>query len=177
MRFLIRLALGLVLLVLASPPALAQSYAIDQGSLMVGGSASFTSTGSDDSDDDRFSSLLVRPMVQYFVMPGLAVGGELMLTRFSSGDQSATAYGVGPEVTYFFGGSERQLYPFVSAGFQFNRSEDENTFGYGASGGAVFMLTSSVGLNGSLYYRKIDYEDFGGNNTIGAAVGISAFVF
>ena len=69
--------------------------------LLVGGSASFTSTGFGDDDDDRVTSILVNPSVHYFLIPRLALGGSLTLRRQSFGDDAVTALGLGPRAAYF----------------------------------------------------------------------------
>lgn len=175
MRSIRGITLTLALL-LAAPALLgAQSYAIDRGSLLVGGSAGFTSSGSD-GDDSRLSQLLVNPQIQYFVTRGLAFGGEITVHRTSFDDSSGTYYGGGPSMMYFFGGDERPVYPYLSANLQLLRSGDENVFGYRAAGGAIVMLVDAVGVNGSLYYQAME-DDISSSDTYGLALGIAAFVF
>src|SRR5690606_33508685 len=89
MRSPFRLALGLALLLLAPSLVQAQSYAIDKGSLMIGGTAGFSSTGGEGTDD-RLTQILINPSLQYFVTRGLAFGGEVTLQHFSRGDSEAT---------------------------------------------------------------------------------------
>src|SRR5690606_21219063 len=106
------------LLVLAFTSVEGQEYAVDRGSVLMGGSASFTNTGSDDSDE-RTSRLLLQPRAQYFVAKGLAIGGSVTLSRYADDDDSSTTVGIGPQVSYYFGAAQRQrAYPFVSANLQ-----------------------------------------------------------
>lgn len=176
MRSPVRLALMLALLLLAPSLVQAQSYAIDKGSLMIGGTAGFSSTGGDGSDD-RLTQIFINPSLQYFVTRGLAFGGDVAVQHFSQGDGGSTTYGVGPAVTYFFGGDERPVYPYLSGSVQLLRGhDDETSVGYGASAGAIMMLMDAVGLDGSIYYQTTEDDDFS-RNTFGLAVGIAAFVF
>lgn len=175
MRSPLRLALALALLPLAPTLVEAQSYAIDKGSLMIGGTAGFSSTGGDGSDD-RFTQIFLNPSLQYFVTRGLAFGGDVTLQHFSQGDSESTTYGVGPAVSYFFGGNERPVYPYLSGSVQLLRGNGETSVGYSASAGAILMLMDAVGLDGSIYYHISEDDDIS-RNTFGLAVGIAAFVF
>ncbi len=183
-----RLALLAGLLAALPAAAAAQSYPTDRGSLLLGGGAGFSSSGSSvdgEEQGNRSTYLSLSPNVQYFVVPGLAVGGSLSVSRQSNGDASITSYGIGPEVSYYFGKGERSLYPFVSAGvryFRNNGSDDFSTssLGYGASTGAVFMFNRSVGLRTSLYYNanQFEVEDTEiDNDQFGVGIGFTAFTF
>lgn len=177
---------GLSASALAAPVS-AQSYATDQGSFVLGGSAGFSSTGhSSDgvSADERITSLHASPTVQYFVRPGLSLGGSVVLSRQSQGESSLATVGAGPTVSYFFGGPDRSVYPFVSADALYLNTESEGSsssnLGYRGSVGALVMLSRSVGLNASLYYQEqgTDGDDFEfDTDTYGLAVGFSAFTF
>jgi hypothetical protein len=174
--------LALPLLALLPVSASAQSYAVDRGSVLVGGSASWTSADTGDSDGGRLSTLLLNPSVLYFVAPGLALGGDATLARYARDDYSSTSVGVGPAIAYYFGGSRRSLYPFLSANVHYARSglgdgTSGSAWSYSGSAGAVAMLADAVGINGSLFYRN-ERDDLGDwRNTVGLAFGISAFVF
>ena len=159
------------------------TYALDRGSLIIGGEASFTSSGID-GDDDRTTTLMVNPAVQYFVRPRLALGGELNLARYSVGDQSVTLFGVGPRITYFFGGPDTRLHPLLSGSVSWVRSsygddQSDSQAGYRAAAGALYRLTRSVGITGELFYQgEIENSDEDlGLNTFGLQFGIAAFVF
>jgi hypothetical protein len=175
---------------------LAQSYAVDRGSVLIDGQASFTSTGAEvngEEADDRVTQLSISPSLQYFLLPGLAVGGEIRFSRRSDEDDTSWAYGIGPAVTYYFGAAaDRYWYPYLGATFQLIREErnrdegpdpaDITTRGYKGAAGAVFMISRSVGFNVELFYQVFEQEledsdaEFEAN-TYGLAIGISAFVF
>src|SRR5262245_41546838 len=74
----IRCCLIIATLALASANGL-QAQATGRGSILIGGSGSFTSSGSGDSV--RTTVIDFQPSVQYFIQRGLAVGGELTLGR------------------------------------------------------------------------------------------------
>jgi hypothetical protein len=175
-------ALLLPLLALLTIPASAQSYAVDRGSVLVGGSAGWSSADTGDDSSGRFTTLLLNPSALYFVAPGLAMGGDATLVRYGRDDNSSTSVGVGPTIAYYFGGGPRPVYPFLSANIHYARGGlgtdgAYSTWNYSASAGAVAMLADAVGINGSLYFRN-DRDDVDNwHNTVGLAFGISAFVF
>lgn len=163
----------------------AQNSPVDQGSVLVGGDASLTSTAadSDAASDDRTTQFVLNPTSQYFIIPGVAVGGDVLFGYASDGNASVTRYGIGPAATYFFGrGDERSIYPFLSGSVGVIRVRDNNldTSGtqtsYRGAGGVLFMLTRSVGITGELFVQRTDGNQLQ-TNTFGLAFGVSAFVF
>lgn len=163
----------------------AQTSALDRGSINIAGDAAFTSSGSaSNGDDDRTTQLIIRPTAQYFVIPGLALGGEVVVAHTSRDNNSSTSIGAGPSVAYYFGRGERTVHPFVSASLTVLRTSFENDFtdqstsatAYRGSGGILLMLSRSVGITGELFYQGQNSEDFD-RNTYGLAFGVSAFVF
>ena len=170
---------------------LAQSYAVDRGSVLIDGQASFTSTGTGEEDEDRVTQLSINPALQYFILPGLALGGEITIARSWEDDYSAWTYGIGPAVTYYFGDGERPWYPYLGATAQFLRAGQEvdnvpeipdvTVWAYKGAAGALFLISRSVGVNAELFYqvtRRESDSDFDfEQNVYGLAVGISAFVF
>lgn len=177
----------LLLPILASPLA-GQSYAVDRGSLRIGGNASFSSTGTSvngTDEDDRLTQLAIAPQIEFFVVPGLALGGELVLSRLSDGDDSFTAYGLGPAITYFFGSGPRSVWPFIGGSLQFqwassDGDDDPSIRGYRGEAGALFMASDAVGFDAAFYYqfleRESDLVDVE-SDSFGLAIGVSAFIF
>ena len=183
MRHLI-LALTLICIPAA---AAAQSSALDEGSLLVYGNASFTSTGGDGSDD-RFTSLSVRPGVKYFVVPGLAVGGQLQIGYSANDDFSAIMLGVGPSADYYFGDLDAAVHPFISATTVLSWSSTEGPSFESESrvvtlhgeAGLLYLLSEQVGLTTALFYETRNFEGGSasvGQNVFGLSMGLSAFVF
>ena len=189
-----------MLLLLVVPEATqAQSYPVDRGSWIVGGSASFTSQGGDDAD--RTTSVMLNPSAQFFVLPGLAVGGTLSLSYTSDDLFSITGLGIGSAVSYYFGRGERTVYPFVSAslsindfsfkadGDQVGSNIDVSTTGttFDLSGGVALMVAKNVGLTGEIFYLQQNLRETGNEgietlfdtdiNMFGLRFGIAAFVF
>ena len=74
--------------------------------VVLGGSISWSSLGGElyeDSDEERYTSILLNPVALFFVAPGLAVDGDLYVENESQGNADATTIVVGPAVAYFFG--------------------------------------------------------------------------
>lgn len=167
--------------------AYAQQHATDQGSIQLSGSASFTSSGEDD-EDDRITAINLNPRLAYFIRPGLSVGAEVLLARQSRGDNSITAFGIGPAATYYFGAADARTKPYVTGNVQWQKTSNESdTFesdatvtSYGAGAGLLFLLSQSVGITSELFYRSTSVEfDAGeaGSDTFGLAIGVAAFIF
>lgn len=182
------LSVAVAVLVLAFP-AYAQEYAIDQGSFILDGTVSFSSDGGDlyeNLEGDRSNTVLLNPSALYFVAPGVAIGGELLVEYASQGEFSATAIGVGPEIAYFFGEADSSVYPFLAASVSYVSLSsdffDASGIGFGLNAGAAFMLTRSVAISGSVGYDlqnlSVDQADetFSGN-TFRLQLGVAAFLF
>ena len=186
--------------------AQAQSHPVDRGSWIVGGNASLISR-SNDADDGRTTSAFLSPRAQYFVRPGLALGGNVSFSYSSGDDLSTTGIGVGPTVSYYFGRDIRPVYPFVSASFsvirlsikfdfdvpeferppEFDTNLDETTTSYiwDLSAGAVVMIAKNVGLTGAVFYQQQNVDRNNdllivGNldsNAFGLRFGVQVLVF
>jgi len=183
-RFVPLLACLCILLGTPLYTAHAQTYAVDQGSVLIGGRASFTSVATDRngaSYNDRINQLVLNPTGQYVIIPGLAVGGDVLFSYASDDGSAITQYGMGPTVTYFFGRGARSYYPFISGSVgvthlnRGDRDEGQTQTRYRGSGGVLVMLSQSVGVTGELFYQRTDTERLQ-RSTFGLAFGISAFL-
>lgn len=173
-----------VLLVLVSQSAIAQTYPMDRGSFLVSGTAGFTShSTSYDDDAGRTTSFAIRPNVQYFAAPGLALGGVLGFSYHKFDDNSHTTYSVGPAVNYYLGGPEKKVYPYVGVQSSFNFSKERTDMSGKLLAGGVLMIAKNVGLTGEAFYNifRVDFEeedrDPMNDNAFGVTFGIAAFVF
>lgn len=179
------IAAALFVAALVPAAAFAQPAALSGGSVLLGGQASF-SVDSDSETDENATSLTLLPSVQYFVSPGLALGGTLRLTHTSEDDFSSTSYGAGPAISYYFV-QDGGVHPFVRASVQALRfssgvdtnESDTNIFGFGGAAGILFLLTDGVGIDAAFYYDRLEYggdSDFN-TSSLGLALGVSAFAF
>ncbi len=187
MRRTLMVLLGLALAVPAA--ARAQTFAVDRGSWLVGGTAGWSSRASD-GEDGRDVIAGIAPSVQRFVVPGLGVGVDLTVTRSHfTGSPAVMAYGAGPTATYYFGRGARSFYPYVGGSVLVMRLHASasgpgpdlsgSSTAYRPYAGMLTMLGRQVGLDTRLYFER-DFADnaFQGNSSAyGMAVGVSAFVF
>lgn len=181
-----RVLFALAALLLA-PGALAQSYPIDKGSYLLGGTVSFTSQGDDDDDGERLTTLELNPSFAYFVTPGLALGADMFYVSREFIGRSSTSTGIGPQLAYYFGGPTSKSYPFLAVGVSYTSMDFGVTYsGFGAdlSGGMVFMVARNVGLTTEAFYQVLSLSadtDFGDDefstNAIGIRGGVTAFIF
>lgn len=177
-----------VVLAVSAPTGLfAQQYAVDRGSWLVGGTAGLSRSSFEGSDYHSTAAFL-EPQAQYFVVRGLALGGQAQISRVGNGSVYAVGVGAGPAVTYYFGQGRRAVYPYVGGSFLFTHSSvtgssnsppDVSQRWYEPYAGAALMLARNVGVDTRAYFRK-RYDSRQGSaaaTDYGVAVGISAFVF
>jgi hypothetical protein len=200
----------IVCLVLMAVAAFSQTFPTDKGSLIVGGSVSFTSSSGDLYENPQgkgSTEISLAPFADYFVSPGLAVGGSVIFYKESQGDNSQTTIGLGPEVRYFFGGNVKpkmikgKNYPYAIGSFLWENTKHKSTmyaktsvpsgspnFEYKTTftsislgAGILHMLTGSVGVSAQVTYNmdKSKYEDGEAvkGNKIKFWVGITAFKY
>lgn len=185
-------------LILAHSSAFAQSYHTDKGSKIIAGEFSFSNSGGDlyeNSDGDRLTSVGFDPFISYFLTPGLALGGYFSLSSASQGDWSATAWGIGPRIIYFIGGSKSistvkgTTNPFLDAAFLYlTRTSKYDSEEYSASGtkirfggGVLHMISESVGLFCEAAYSidsmKPEDEDSESGSEFNITAGLSFFLY
>ena len=185
------LGLGAVMALIIPTVAVAQpSFAIDKGSNLIAGTASFANMSGDlyEWGDDSQSIFTLEPSFAHFIIPNFAIGADLSLVHISAGDESYTDIGIGPLVVYAFGKQESATYPFVSAGVKYlhtgnDDSVNGNSFSF--AGGVILLpaqqqhlgiiLQAMVSLNS----MKGDWEGAKSESgtIIGVGVGLLGFVF
>ncbi|MGH7450440.1 MAG: hypothetical protein ACRENG_03785 [bacterium] len=182
MKHVIRIALVFVLFLPVR--SLAQkAYAIDRGSMIVGGSAGFSSFGGDFRGKDRLTMISFNPNWLFFFAPHVAIGGTINFTSLSASGETDTFFGVGPSIMYFFGGAQSRTYPFMSGSFIYGRDNDDFTkIDLRLAGGAAVMIAKNVAITTGAFYviESVKYEDTKksiNGNTFGVEIGITAFVF
>ena len=164
--------------------AAAQAPALEAGGWLLGGTVSLTSNGFDGSDD-RQTVLILAPRSQYFVRPGLALGGEAQIRRLSSDGGSTTSYAVGPAATYHFV-QDGTAHPFIAGSLRFggysSRSDlggdrDVTYVGWEVGAGILFLLTEAVGIDTRLSYLREDRGELSDWDSYGLSIGVAAFLF
>lgn len=161
------------------------AYAIDKGSFLVGGTAGFQSQGYEDVDG-RQTTITLNPTAGTFIVPGLAIGGEAIITRTSFDDLSSSTLGIGPFLAYFFGGPDSGTFPYFSGGVSYVSNDTEGTtlsgFGADVAAGVAIMLArnAAISLEGFAQFSSLSADGFEGSlgsNTFGARGGVSVFIY
>lgn len=174
-------------------PIQGQESAIDRGSIILGGQVGFSSIGGDQFAD-RQNAIVISPNVQFFVVPHLAVGGNVRLAYISGSGASIAQYGIGPRLGYYFGAPESRVYPFVAVTVAMDRVDfgepptpgalapDQTVLRFQPAAGASFMVGDEVAITGQLFYRLTSNDVEGAassvdTNEIGLDFGVTVFVF
>jgi len=187
------------LLALSTTAVTAQSFAVDHGAWLVGGSAAYSSSRMD-SDTTRVTYIYISPELGYFVSRGLLVGAIIPFSHSSATGYRITTYGVGPRVSYFFSSGPRRFYPFLTATamLQWTREtwvsqldptgievrDTGRTQSYEVSAGVAAMLTGDVALTGEGYLGSYHYStqqagseaSTSAGNAFGVRFGLSVFL-
>jgi len=174
-------------------PASAAYYAIDKGSIQLGGTIGFESRGGDlyeDADEESQTQISFEPFVGYFLIPNLSLGTHVTYTSFTHGEYKNSAFGIGPVATYYLGSEYSTFFPFVSARFDYrktsteidgNDSPDVTTTVIGFAGGITTMVSKNVGIRAMLFYemnsQEVEDSDSVDGNKIGLRIGIESFIW
>ena len=136
---------------------------INKGYWMVGGYANFsnnTLVGPNNSLTDTY--ITINPTLGYFVNDKIALGAELFyLFSYSSAftRNSASNYGIGPFVRYYFLNKEKALNILIQGSGGYNLatsssdSRSDKSISYSLLGGPVIFFNSSVGIEFLLGYK------------------------
>ena len=188
-----------VILVLAAIGVQAQQYAVDKGALWISGAASLSSHKYDEADNGT-TTLVLAPMVNYFLAPNIFLGVGANLTRVSHGQSSSTDIGIGPQAGYAVGSRSSSTFPFVSLGYRFlsqkEKYESNAAFlkatGTGEanasgnviyiSGGVVHAMKKNLGVTVEVSYRMQSQKWEGADEstkskTLSVGLGLVGFVF
>ena len=184
-------------LLLAPAAAAAQADTrspIDRGSWLVSGGASFARTEAEglDGDDNVTTSLSIQPNLLFFLVPRLAVGGQVGYARFSSEGASTSSWWLGPAARYYFGDPRGRVLPYLGASamrqavsFETDDSgieSDGSVWEYEGVAGLTFMLSRHVGIAAEGFATRRTAADGdapftnGDVTTYGIRFGVAAFV-
>ncbi len=181
-------ALTILICLFAIPTSSAQEtepdFAADKGSFMISGSAGFSSFGGDAyGGEDRVTVIRLQPGLSYFIIPNVAIGGQVEYEKTSFGDDDETFYGAGPILAYYFGEKDSRFLPFANLSFLWGKQTDrfsQTVVRFGA--GSVYLLIPQVGVSAQIFYQfeNLSPENAGqstSGNAYGISMGVAAFVF
>ena len=156
-------------------------YPTDKGSMLIGGTAYFTSSGGDARGNNRFNVLSTK--IMYFIAQNLAFGGNFLFMNQSWGDDSQTSIGIGPVIIYYLGEPDRKTLPFIGSSFTYaNLSDAYSQIIISVNGGVTFMIARNVGITGEAVFQFENFSPEGGGdsktgNSFGIAFGVTAFIY
>lgn len=149
-----------------------------QGSVLLGGTAGFSSTSQDNISITIFS---FAPKAGFFITDRFALGGEVNLT-FYGGDGSGSLVSLSPLVRYYFNGEGATRFfgqgsitwQNIKPGGGF---DGQSAFGFGAGVGMDYFFNEHVALEAIVGYNSLKGENDGGAvNTFGIQLGVAAFI-
>jgi hypothetical protein len=160
---------------------------VDQGQIMVGGSAQFDHQS---QGDNKVTAIGIAPDLGYFVINQLAVGlrPEFMYAKSKTKTSptttitsSGTSFTIAPFVRYYFMPSGDKINVFGDASYGFGSSKVKGASSvsgnyYQIKAGPAIFLTPNTALEFAAYYRSNGgdaYEDAAGDreNHFGLSVG------
>lgn len=173
----------------------ANDHPMGKGGSFQMGSFSFIISGGKMYEDDRGNRLTffqANYSYDFFIIPGLALGGKGLWSIESQGNDSFTSWGIGPHIVYFFGKKEPKesvkgdFYPYIGASFIFTKStlkyenyyyrniikSSSTGYIYSFSGGVCYMLTESVGLSVEAIYQQEKMKPEKRKSEIGNKLGL-----
>jgi Outer membrane protein beta-barrel domain len=186
---LVTLALVLAVPLLSAQP----QWALDKGSIAIGGNMSYSVAGGMVQGFNDKTSAEITPYFYFFTSPNIGVGGDIYLSSSSRKDgESSTTLGIGPSVLLAFADSSYAWYPYLQMGLLFATASESSPYvesgntksgsGYALelAGGATYKVGRHVGITVLAYYQAQRITVDGEVNTgklYGLRVGITGFIF
>ncbi|MFZ5980980.1 MAG: outer membrane beta-barrel protein [Candidatus Zixiibacteriota bacterium] len=178
-----RRTLIIIAITLLATTVLAAENPTDKGSMILNGNASFTSISGDElTGDESITTINIIPTLGFFIAPNIMIGADLEYIKVSYADASASSFGIGPTVGYYFNmdpmrmDAKGAIYPYIKGFFIWTTTSPDleegteidgetissdmklKTTTYGFEGGMVFMLSNTVGADFNLRYSFDSYK-------------------
>jgi hypothetical protein len=149
----------LVTFLLLTRTAFGAEYPVDKGSTVISGGFSFANASGnlyEDSEGDAARALSFAPSVLSFVVPNLALGGNVAFSWESQGDVSMTTLAIGPKIGYFVGQSNSKTYPYFGMGFNYLRNTFEVEYsGWGGREKTEYTISGTRFFFGAGLYNMV----------------------
>ncbi len=156
----------------------------DQGSNIIGGTAYISV---EKGEDASLTTVYLMPSVGYFISPRFMLGVTISLISLSSGGNSSTAFGAGPEIRYYFpttrnefGEIRGSMYPFLGA-FLSHLGEpggyNNGTTQMGGFVGFDQMLSEQIALEAQFRIFGTSYGGDESTTTFYLGAGLTAFLY
>lgn len=167
-------------------PALCQEYAVDKGSLNLGGTVGFQSAGGDyyEYQGEGTTILILNPQMRYFLVPNMALGFDLGYTRSSQAGSGGHALSLGPAFVHFIGGPEADTYPYWGLALLYLHGPGEPHYLRRSQSGRDFritfgvanMVSSQIAVFTQVNYHIQKYQRKSGD-IIALSVGLGGFIY
>jgi hypothetical protein len=155
----------------------------DKGTVMIAGSAGFSSSSGDLYGNQTMTQVQFMPAVYGFAADNFAVGGRVNFVYISQGDYDTSTLLVGPALGYFFPTGSTSK-PFVSGAFFYNANTVDLGWGSSTSKGSTiafslgmaffpkphFAITSEFGVN----FQEIESVK---GTTFLVGLGVAGFIY
>ena len=123
----------------------AQESIADKGSLILGGVVSYTNQK---DVPGRSHQLALEASADKLISNHIFIGGTVRYGNVGSHSNYIDSYAVGPDLGYIWDKKANILYPFVSAGYLFNKSDGFDDFSeISAGAGVIVPLKKHIGLS------------------------------
>jgi hypothetical protein len=181
--------MSILFIVLLTSIAFSQDYAIDKGSKIISGMGSYASQGGDlfeNSDGDRATTIMLMPILNYFIAPNISIGGGVAYTSKSQGDYSIHTIGIGPTIGYFIGDSNSKSYPYLAAGIRYYSMgyDDDSISGTDIviGGGVIAPVKDHIGIVIEAGYHIMnlkhkDWDESESGNIIMIGIGVAGLLY
>jgi hypothetical protein len=151
---------------------------VEQGNLLLGGTASM---GAEFNEFNDVFGVDISPNIGYFVDAGLAIGGALSFGYSKSDNSSATRFGLIPFARFYFTQSGNLMF-FLQAKAGILTNRFDNGFSVNSSNGGVFgggpgmaiFLTDQIAIEGAFELLR-----YGGDfrfTDLGLRFGVQAYL-
>jgi hypothetical protein len=168
-------------------------WALDKGSVAIGGHASFGVAGGMVQGFNDKTTADLAPFAYYLTSANIGIGGLAYLNSTSrTNGESSTTMGFGPSLLLAFADSSFAWYPFLQVSALWASATEESPyvesgqqqsgtgFALEFAGGGTYMIGRHVGISVQGYYQVQWITVDGETNTgkrYGLRVGVTGFLF
>ena len=156
-----------------TPAPAAAGSLFGKGRMMVGGEVTYSSTSTtltvsgNDTDTDS-STLRFAPTFGYFIMPNIAIIGQLIYQSDSVDDDDSSTFGLGVGARYYMAMGKFNVYGGAMLGYTTTDLGNDTTasgFQINIHGGGLYMLGPNWGVDAGLQITyTIGDMEMGGNS-------------
>lgn len=148
----------------------------DKGDWMVGGNLNLNTAKNN-------TQIKLSPSAGAFVIPNLALGGNVNLAYSKEGSIKTTAFGIGPFARYIFTSSSN-VRPLLHTSLSFlsaktkvgSESSTNSGTNYFLGGGAAIFINEQVSIDGIMGYDHTKYNSLDGSGGFALNIGFQVYL-